>query len=78
MTSSRSSTNPPVAASTGSTATRALSATRPGTDLAAVAAGQIAVTPIHFDLTDRDGLDALARYDLARLIAPAASEITEP
>jgi 5'-nucleotidase len=48
-----------------------------GTDLAAVAAGQIAVTPIHFDLTDRDGLDALARYDLARLIAPAADEVAE-
>jgi 5'-nucleotidase len=49
-----------------------------GTDLAAVAAGQIAVTPIHFDLTDRDGLDALQRYDLARLIAPAADEVTDP
>ena len=48
-----------------------------GTDLAAVAAGQIAVTPIHFDLTDRGGLDALARYDLARLIAPAADEVTD-
>ncbi len=48
-----------------------------GTDLAAVATGQIAVTPIHFDLTDRDGLDSLARYDLARLIAPAADEVTE-
>jgi 5'-nucleotidase len=46
-----------------------------GTDLAAVAAGQIAVTPIHFDLTDRDGLDALERHDLARLIAPAAEEV---
>jgi 5'-nucleotidase len=46
-----------------------------GTDLAAVAAGKIAVTPIHFDLTDRDGLDALVRYDLARLIAPAAEEV---
>jgi 5'-nucleotidase len=46
-----------------------------GTDLAAVAQGKIAVTPIHFDLTDRDGLDALQRYDLARLIAPAASEV---
>ncbi|MGI8507099.1 MAG: 5'/3'-nucleotidase SurE [Solirubrobacteraceae bacterium] len=49
-----------------------------GTDLAAVAAGQVAVTPIHFDLTDRDGLDALQRHDLARLIAPAADEVTEP
>jgi 5'-nucleotidase len=48
-----------------------------GTDLAAVAAGQIAVTPIHFDLTDRDGLDALERHDLARLIAPAAEEVSE-
>jgi 5'-nucleotidase len=48
-----------------------------GTDLAAVAAGRIAVTPIHFDLTDRDGMDALERYDLARLIAPAADEVTD-
>jgi 5'-nucleotidase len=46
-----------------------------GTDLAAVAAGRIAVTPVHFDLTDRAGLDALARYDLARLVAPAAREV---
>jgi 5'-nucleotidase len=48
-----------------------------GTDLAAVAAGRIAVTPIHFDLTDHDGLAALDRYDLARLIEPAAQEVTE-
>jgi 5'-nucleotidase len=48
-----------------------------GTDLAAVAAGKLAVTPIHFDLTDRDGMDSLARYDLARLIAPAADEVAE-
>jgi 5'-nucleotidase len=46
-----------------------------GTDLTAVAAGRIAVTPIHFDLTDRAGLDELAVYDLARLLAPAASEV---
>jgi 5'-nucleotidase len=46
-----------------------------GTDLAAIAQRKIAVTPIHFDLTDRDGLDALQRYDLARLIAPAAGEV---
>jgi 5'-nucleotidase len=43
-----------------------------GTDLAAVARGRIAVTPIHFDLTDHDGLAALQRYDLAKLLAPAA------
>jgi 5'-nucleotidase len=47
-----------------------------GTDLAAVARGKIAVTPIHFDLTDRDGLAALQRYDLARLIEPAAREVS--
>ncbi|MFN8175657.1 MAG: 5'/3'-nucleotidase SurE [Solirubrobacteraceae bacterium] len=43
-----------------------------GTDLAAVADGRIAVTPIHFDLTDRAGLEALRGYDLGRLVAPAA------
>jgi len=42
----------------------------PGTDLAAVAAGRIAVTPIHFDLTDRPGLEALRRFDLDGLIPP--------
>ena len=46
-----------------------------GTDLQAVANGKIAVTPIHFDLTDKEGLSALQRYDLARLIAPAAEEL---
>jgi 5'-nucleotidase len=46
-----------------------------GTDIAAVAAGRIAVTPIHFDLTDRAGIDALEQHDLARLIAPAAREV---
>ena len=46
-----------------------------GTDLAAVAQNKVAVTPLHFDLTDMEGLGALQRYDLARLIAPAASEI---
>jgi 5'-nucleotidase len=48
-----------------------------GTDIAAVAQGKIAVTPIHFDLTDRDGLAALQRHDLARLIAPAAEQLEE-
>jgi 5'-nucleotidase len=46
-----------------------------GTDLAALAQGRIAVTPIHFDLTDRTGLTALRRYDIERLVAPAASEV---
>jgi 5'-nucleotidase len=48
-----------------------------GTDLAAVGHGKIAVTPIHFDLTDRDGLSALQRYDLARLVSSVADEVTE-
>jgi 5'-nucleotidase len=48
----------------------------PGTDLAAVAAGRIAVTPIHFDLTDRPGLDALRSFDLEALLAPVAGAQT--
>ena len=46
-----------------------------GTDLAAVAAGHIAVTPLHFDLTDTTGMSALERHDLARLLEPAAEEV---
>lgn len=42
-----------------------------GTDLAAVAEGRIAVTPIHFDLTDRRGLETLRSFDLQGLLAPA-------
>lgn len=42
----------------------------PGTDLAAVAAGRIAVTPIHFELTDRASLQALRRFDLEALLEP--------
>jgi 5'-nucleotidase len=42
----------------------------PGTDLAAVSAGRIAVTPIHFDLTDRPGLEALKNFDLNELVPP--------
>ena len=49
--------------------------TETGTDLAAIAHGKIAITPLHFDLTAHEGLSALQRYDLARLIAPAAQEL---
>ena len=48
-----------------------------GTDLAAVAAGRIAVTPLHFDLTAEHGLEELRAYDLAQLLAPAAEELAE-
>ena len=40
----------------------------PGTDLSAVAAGRIAVTPIHLDLTHRSGLEELAARGLEALI----------
>jgi len=40
----------------------------PGTDLAAVAAGRIAVTPLHFDLTHRPGIEALKQFDLEALL----------
>ena len=36
-----------------------------------MAGGHIAVTPIHFDLTDRPGLEALRGFDLHALLAPA-------
>jgi 5'-nucleotidase len=51
----------------------------PGTDLAAVAAGRIAVTPIHFDLTDRAGLQALRGFDLEELLgSPIADRPAHP
>ena len=45
------------------------------TDLAAVAQRRIAVTPLRFDLTDVGGMDALRRYDLEAMVAPAAREM---
>jgi 5'-nucleotidase len=50
----------------------------PGTDLAAVAAGRVAVTPIHFDLTDHPGIEALEGFDLEGLLDPAAGAGGEP
>jgi 5'-nucleotidase len=47
----------------------------PQTDFAAIAAGRIAVTPLHFDLTDQAGIEALAGFDLDRLLRPAAREV---
>ena len=44
-----------------------------GTDLVAVANGRIAVTPIHFDLTDHGGLDRLRGWGLEEMLAGAAS-----
>ena len=46
-----------------------------GTDFAAIAEHKIAVTPLHFDLTDEAGIEALAGFDLDRLLRPAAREV---
>jgi 5'-nucleotidase len=46
-----------------------------GTDFAAIAGGQIAVTPLHFDLTDQAGVERLGGFDFDRLLQPAASEV---
>ena len=43
----------------------------PGTDLSAVAQGRISLTPVHFDLTDRKGLDRLRQWDLDRMFRGA-------
>jgi 5'-nucleotidase len=46
-----------------------------GTDFAAIADGYIAVTPLHFDLTDQAGVERLGGFDFDRLLRPAASEV---
>jgi 5'-nucleotidase len=46
-----------------------------GTDFAAVADRCIAVTPLHFDLTDQAGIEQLTDFDLDALLRPAAREV---
>jgi 5'-nucleotidase len=46
-----------------------------GTDFAAIADRCIAVTPLHFDLTDEAGIEQLAGFDLDALLRPAAREV---
>jgi 5'-nucleotidase len=46
-----------------------------GTDFAAIADGCIAVTPLHFDLTDEAGIESLGDFDLDGLLRPAAREV---
>lgn len=41
----------------------------PGTDLAAIARGRVAVTPIHFDLTDHGELETVGGWDLEAMLA---------
>ena len=42
-----------------------------GSDFAAVDAGMISVTPLHFDLTDVQRMEELRDWDLSSLLAPA-------
>jgi 5'-nucleotidase len=42
-----------------------------GSDLSAIANGRISVTPVHFDLTDRPGLDRLRDWDLDAMLTNA-------
>ncbi|MDX6554956.1 MAG: 5/3-nucleotidase [Miltoncostaeaceae bacterium] len=44
-----------------------------GTDFAAVERGEISITPLHFDLTDIDGIGALERLSLADLLEEHAA-----
>jgi 5'-nucleotidase len=46
-----------------------------GTDFTAIADGYIAVTPLHFDLTDEAGIEQLEGFELDRLMRPAAREV---
>ena len=43
-----------------------------GSDLSAVANGRVSVTPVHFDLTDRPGLDGLRSWDLDGMLPSSA------
>jgi 5'-nucleotidase len=49
-----------------------------GTDIAAIAAGQIAVTPLHLDVTHHDGIEALAAHQLDRLLREPAESGSSP
>ncbi len=40
----------------------------PGTDLTAVARGRVSITPVHFDLTDRSGLERLQSWDVDAML----------
>ena len=50
----------------------------PGSDLSAVAQGRISVTPVHFDLTDRDGLDRIRSWNLPKMLSAAVAGVEGP
>ncbi len=41
---------------------------QPGTDLSTIDENMLSVTPLHFDLTDREGMDAMARWRIDDLL----------
>jgi 5'-nucleotidase len=47
----------------------------PGSDLNAVAAGRISVTPMHLDLTQHDGIGPLTMASLDLMLQPATEEL---
>lgn len=51
-----------------------------GTDFEAIAEGNIAVTPVHFDLTSRQSIENLARFDLNAFVGEVGQTggATEP
>jgi 5'-nucleotidase len=49
----------------------------PGTDLAAVARGRISLTPVHFDLTDREGLGLLREWDLGAVLEASVAGVAD-
>ena len=49
----------------------------PGSDLTAVAQGRVSITPVHFDLTDREGLDRLREVALEQALGEALPEALE-
>jgi len=48
-----------------------------GTDLAAVARGRVSVTAIHFDLTDRGGLEQLRGWDLDAMLEAGMVDVAD-
>jgi 5'-nucleotidase len=49
-----------------------------GTDFEAVERGEISVTPLHFDLTDIDGIDRLSRVRLTDMLQQHATPVDAP
>ncbi len=47
-----------------------------GSDLSAVVRGRASVTPVHFDLTERDGLEHLRRWDLEGMLRTSLPSAT--